>query len=1135
MPSFRNGGEHGGSSSQLTRSASYNCVPELNPGGESNSIRKTLSEVNLTHSADQQIASQHTGDFVSGKEVLRQSSLRSKRKKDPVFTLGVDDETGINSTSEKGARTPERPRKTKAVTGALASLTRRTWKSSRSPSPSQTNRDDKQRPGRANGRTSFESDPPAQDGTPAEPTKEGGKYPGTDLARAPSVLTKRNRRPLSTVVAKEQSDASPVITRTPSLQSLRRKSSLERLAASVGLSKTDIPPIPQNPPSNATKIKPEQPRKKDELWNVFRGLDADFQKYQSKSSSLKVNVIRSSLLPCLARYAKHPSNSCLRPEDLDRRVNILNKWWTGLLETLSGRTSHSITGVDRPVYLEAITAIMMRPEWRIPTSPNSPGATPTQKSDLTQKSTTSLESTGSDFLVESIHHNIRNILSQNLLSQLAYCVDKMSTRHTPASLVSFAGKSCAYGFFFCRDVCDLLVRLWNAGPDLLKRVTSQFKTEGNPATRSAISEYIVSCFPAAVRSLSFTSYAALVRNLRRNVSIPLAASNINWFGPWVSRWCGRDTDLFFVFVKHFHILAAEFLPAGTDLSRRVYVPGLVLVHAQMLAVLESTLSKQSNPQMPENAHGATSTTFEDFIDGAEATATGFPLGATNSLRIMSENRLILILKNILLDNSVPADTKQFFLEAFCSILKLAARKTSLFDHGPCFVLCDFVEELVPIIPPYCQSTGQPDILDWDFWLEVCKQMMKSKHIVTEVRAFAFIFAAWEAINRDERRKEQLCSGLLLQHQVFHHYFSHWSPMVRAYFHRLLCWRLARLSDQPSSLDRRIYSDLSSRLGDVWNYFLAYQSRAEKQLTAPLSSVPCSPAPGRRIIIIRDDAAPPPTSLFVFLDDVPSATDRVNASSEQNPIQDSNTTATTTPAQSQPPAKKRWKMLRSIFGNSSNPKPGEVTPPGSSCDESDDLGGSKSEFNASSADPRHAESNGSDLEETSKPYRAYTFRFCLEWVDRQRCLPRNRRLFPPSLPTQTQIYLQATRKTAVGGSDSGSGSGSGPGSVSNSVSETSSVLESDTDCMEESSNAMALNASPWAVSACPIAKEISSSSNPQHTGNCCFVASKYAGRALAEWGLVVSECDCFFQRRKDEGVPCDNLVEIPMLSVDSFRK
>jgi hypothetical protein len=51
----------------------------------------------------------------------------------------------------------------------------------------------------------------------------------------------------------------------------------------------------------------------------------------------------------------------------------------------------------------------------------------------------------------------------------------------------------------------------------------------------------------------------------------------------------------------------------------------------------------------------------------------------------------------------------------------------------------------------------------------------------------------------------------------------------------------------------------------------------------------------------------------------------------------------------------------------------------------------------------------------------------------------------------------------------------------------------------------------------------------------LIASKYAGRALVEWLQVVVECDNFFERRREEGVPCDSMVEIPTLGVESFRK
>ncbi|KAL2044027.1 hypothetical protein N7G274_003548 [Stereocaulon virgatum] len=48
-------------------------------------------------------------------------------------------------------------------------------------------------------------------------------------------------------------------------------------------------------------------------------------------------------------------------------------------------------------------------------------------------------------------------------------------------------------------------------------------------------------------------------------------------------------------------------------------------------------------------------------------------------------------------------------------------------------------------------------------------------------------------------------------------------------------------------------------------------------------------------------------------------------------------------------------------------------------------------------------------------------------------------------------------------------------------------------------------------------------------------SKYTGRALAEWSLLINECQNFFERRRAEGVPSHQMVETPTLGVEHFRK
>jgi len=49
------------------------------------------------------------------------------------------------------------------------------------------------------------------------------------------------------------------------------------------------------------------------------------------------------------------------------------------------------------------------------------------------------------------------------------------------------------------------------------------------------------------------------------------------------------------------------------------------------------------------------------------------------------------------------------------------------------------------------------------------------------------------------------------------------------------------------------------------------------------------------------------------------------------------------------------------------------------------------------------------------------------------------------------------------------------------------------------------------------------------------SAKYAGRSLAEWALVVGECQSFFDRRRQEGVPGNKWVETPTLGVEAFKR
>jgi hypothetical protein len=799
-----------------------------------------------------------------------------------------------------------------------------------------------------------------------------------------------------------------------------------------------------------------------------------------------------------------------------------------MLEMLNGKHNQSISGTDRPVFLEAVVGIMTRPEWRIPfpMARQSSGPTESLKYASTSVSETSdaSASSGSEFLVESIHHNIRNIFIQNLLSQMAFVVERMSMRHAPASLVAFCGKACAYAFFFCPGVPDILVRLWCTPPGMFRRILVESAETRTGNTRAYTQELAI-CFPPALRPLAFHSQAPLLRYLRQKPEAPLNTTGIAWNRPWVSRWAGRDTDLFFVFVKYIHILYAEYLPPETEKGKRILAPGLLLVHAQLLFVLEDTIYKQSAQQAPD-PHSAAAITFDDFIESPDASASTHHLrSGSNSHRSMAENRLIILLRDFLSEQSAePNRARLFFAESFCGIIKAAAQKMSLFDHNACFLLCDFLEEIIPIITRYAQSI-ETDLFDWSFWLEVCRQMMQSHNSLTEVRVFSFLYCVWGTWTATEERKASLCLDFLLHEPIFYHYFNHWSPMVRAYFHRLLCWRVGRFNTDPSSLDSMIYETLSDRLLRVWEYYIGFQSKAEEGMTAPLSSAPCTPAPGRRIIIIRCDNQLSPANLFVSFDRVvpPVPSDQVMSHRRSGSSDSQNGDGQ--------PAKKRWGLLKAMFGSSSNTRSGDGDLSSRSSEDSETNGTDLTIVSDSKCMDDHEQTPTNSVDELVRPktpHQPFFFKFSLEWMDRPQWPTKNKRLFTPCLPVASQLHVEHRRSPSKSDYDTASENPS-PSDIESETTEP----EDQEDPINPDETPTQPTSDTWPRT--PTTKNSPLPELPSQPSHDHLVPSKYAGRALAEWAHIVSECDSFFARRRDEGVPSDRVVETPTLGVESFRK
>jgi hypothetical protein len=263
--------------------------------------------------------------------------------------------------------------------------------------------------------------------------------------------------------------------------------------------------------------------------------------------------------------------------------------------------------------------------------------------------------------------------------------------------------------------------------------------------------------------------------------------------------------------------------------------------------------------------------------------------------------------------------------------------------------------------------------------------------------------------------------------------------------------------------------------------------AESKHGLPPSTQACNPAPGRRFLIIRNDT-PVITNAgpFISFDGVvqsfqanttPPKRLALNspptlATPDSQPISAESTDSSDFPDEEV--NKGRWGMLRHLI---STPKPTSKSrsPSASKKDKENTTKDSTtaSPSSVTSISPAKAETS----EKTPSPppvHRSYSFRFSLEWVDKRFGNYQNMRLNPPRLPLPGQVLLQ-TKGINI-----------------------------------------------HAVKSCkPI--------GPAET------SSRYAGRALAEWTFISHECQNFFDRRKNEGVPNNRLVETPTLAVETFRR
>lgn len=287
---------------QLPKAASYTYFPRVKDLDEPIlELKGTISEDELktgTHSGD---VTPHASSGSSSPDSedapqmeqmpqLRPSNSRRSSRFLPFSSKSRDpsEEPKPQNSRQEARKESDSPASSSPVR-SLSKLRRKSWVSqSRSSSPTKDKENQvKAEEARKNSfnleaskRRSFTGglSIPERARTKDSPSKDGTDSPTASKGR---VLTKKPKRISGLFSSSSNQQAPPERSKAPAVPPVPKSFSTERLPSftQTPTTPTHIPPLPRNISSEKLKGTKTEPRKKDELWTVFRTLESDLRKY----------------------------------------------------------------------------------------------------------------------------------------------------------------------------------------------------------------------------------------------------------------------------------------------------------------------------------------------------------------------------------------------------------------------------------------------------------------------------------------------------------------------------------------------------------------------------------------------------------------------------------------------------------------------------------------------------------------------------------------------------------------------------------------------------------------------------------------------------------------------------------------
>lgn len=561
------------------------------------------------------------------------------------------------------------------------------------------------------------------------------------------------------------------------------------------------------------------------LLKQFKRLELTLSKFESKLNGiLKTNMLRTILLPFLRLQLPLDElflkNSNIYSSFVSVSVTILGRWWRLLLHALSASTpSHQVSLTDRNAYLECISRILCRREWFL--------AGPETMCSYTNR----------------------------LADTLDYAIGKLSTmKVVPVLISAFVGKVFAYAFFFLPGVSNALLFLLN-----IKQLTLESSLAKVERFLLDVVKTARTVFPNHLAP--FVNYRGLERmdrNRKKSINcVPPPKHPVRGItdpnGPWVLSWMSCDSDIFNSFFRHYVNISRFFVDDHREVPFEAF-PGIHVILCNVHQIFNVCVSKILLETANNGSFKRLSISKLSLQQSLQQSSSALlalslqqsaPLLYEPIVRPMDANYapLIKLFKTI---RDIGFSNVSFLDSIVRSVDKIMinlASTTSIYDFGRSASIFNLVCE-------YSNYVADPTDIDWEFWLG-CAHLTLSKTSLIQsiIMSFAFLFNVWNVIpsqlsqspcpakeahlsewltNTSESYKENFARWLTCN-DIWLVYFTHWNPLVRAYYMRLISWRVIGFNNYDSSVSILTTHRIKSKVDVIYECLMRVTSSTELPL------------------------------------------------------------------------------------------------------------------------------------------------------------------------------------------------------------------------------------------------------------------------------------------------------------------